>query len=130
MHSMMQKMCNYNYQSIDEEDRSYASDHNKSSSFDDDFHDRRLQRRRRSSITAYELNPIKKKQLPKSTTMVVNRASTAKHAFSTLDQIALSRKVSQIRRRSTIHRLDSLSSRDSSLHQIQSNEYTSITDGK
>ncbi|CAF3221967.1 unnamed protein product [Rotaria sp. Silwood2] len=122
-YEMIQKM--YLNQSFDEQDSSYTC-HRRTSWFDDDIHDRQQQqqrRRRRSSLTCYELNYFKEKHMSKSTTMLINRMPMSKH-----EQISLSKKSNQVQRRSTFHRLDSLTSNDLNINRIQSNEYTSITD--
>ena len=96
-----------------------------SSYFDDDMHDRQ-KHRRRSSLTGYDLNYSKDKSLPKSSTMLTSQMSTSKLAPSTTDQIRLPY---QLQRRSTIHRLNSSTNNETNVTRIQSNEYTSITDG-
>jgi hypothetical protein len=115
MYDMIKKM-HYN-QSFDEQDLPYIL-HRRSSWFDDDDHvgnRRRRRRQRRSSLSGYELNYFKDKSLPKSTTMT--------------DQLFISNKSNQFQRQSTIHRINSSTSNDSNINRIQSNEYTSITDG-
>lgn len=125
MYEAVQKVLNN--QSGEEQDRSSAI-HRQTSWFDDDIHDRRL-RRRRSSLTAYELNGVKDKFISKSTTTIMNRLSKSKHGLSILDPSSVSKKINQIPRRSTVHRLDSITSNDLNMNRLQSNEYTTITDG-
>jgi hypothetical protein len=117
MHDMMQRLL------LDGQDLSYPFHHHSSTGFDDDVHDRR--HRRRSSVTDYELNSFQNKPLPKSKTSITNRLSTTKP-----DQIRFRRPSNQLQRRSTIQRLNSTTSNDSNNVPIQSNEYTSITDGE
>ncbi|CAF1499010.1 unnamed protein product [Rotaria sp. Silwood1] len=125
-YEMIQKM--FSNQSFDERDPSYVF-RRRTSWFDDDIHDRRRQQRqRRSSLTGYELNSFRDKNISKSTTIIMNRTPISKHGLSIHDQIPLSKKPHQVQRRSTIHRLDSLTSNDFNINRIQSNEYTSITD--
>ncbi|CAF3698093.1 unnamed protein product [Adineta steineri] len=83
--------------------------------------------RRHSSITGYELKDFKKKIIPKSTTMTP-QLSLAKTRSPTADNISLSKQSNELKRRSTIHRLSSLTSHDSNTAHVQTNEYTSITD--
>jgi hypothetical protein len=114
MYDIMQKLLSS--QSLDEQNLSYM--------FDNDI---RKRQRRRSSITEYELNYVKNKPLPKSTTMI-NRFSMLKPHSSITDRVSLSKKPVRLERQSTIRRLNSFPDDDSNISQIQSNEYTSITD--
>jgi hypothetical protein len=115
MYDIMQKLLSS--QSLDEQ-------HRPSLIFDNDI---RKRQRRRSSITEYELNYVKDKPLTKSTTMM-NRFSMLKPRSSTTDHVSLSKKPVRLERQSTIRRLNSFPDDDSNINQIQSNEYTSITD--
>jgi hypothetical protein len=126
MFDMMQKMF-YN-QSFDEQDLPYVF-HRQLSSFEDDIHNRRQRRRRRSSLTGYELDYFKDKSLPKSTTTMTDRMSMLKPRSSIADPVSLPKNSNRLQRQATIHRLNSSTSSDSNTTRIQSNEYTSITDG-
>jgi hypothetical protein len=112
MYNMIEKMF-YN-QSADEQDLPFIF-HRRS------YDDVRHQQRRPSSLTAYELSNYKDKTLSKST-IIPNRTSMP-------DPISLSKTSNKLQRRSTIHRLNSSNSNESNTTRIQSNEYTSITDG-
>lgn len=124
IYDMMQKM--YYHQSYNEQDLPYIF-HRRSSWFDDDPNNHR--RRRRSSLTGYELNYFKDKSISKSTTMMNKRISISKPRSSTPEHSLLAKTSNPAQRRSTIHRLNSSTSNDSNIVRIQSNEYTSITDG-
>ncbi len=129
MFDMIQKMF-YN-QSFDKQDLPYIF-HHRASWYDDDTYNReqqRRRRRRRSSLTGYELNYFQDKSLPKSTTTMSNQISMSSARSLIPDPLLLSKNSNQLQRRSTIHRLNSSTSNDSSITRIQSNEYTSITDG-
>jgi len=121
MYDIMQKLLSS--QSLDEQNPSYMF-HRPSFMFDNDI---RKRQRRRSSITEYELNYVKDKPLPKSTTMI-NRFTMLKPHSSITDRVSLSKKPVRLERQSTICRLNSFPDDDSKISQIQSNEYTSITD--
>jgi len=125
MYDMIKRM-HYN-QSSDEQDLPNTL-HRRSSCFDDDISRRRRQRRRRSSLSGYELNYVKDKPLPKSTTMM-DQLFNSRPRSSMLDQVLFSKKSNQPQRQATIRRLNSSTSDDSNITRIQSNEYTSITDG-
>ncbi|CAF4628555.1 unnamed protein product [Rotaria socialis] len=115
-------------QSFDEYNRSHDL-HHRGSSIDDDIHDRRQEKcRRRSSLTGYEISYFKKRNVPRSSTMIINRMPKLKVALSTHDKFSPSKKSNQIQRRSTMHRLDSFASNDSNINRMQSHEYTSVTD--
>ncbi len=120
MYDMMQKTIEN--QTLDGQDSPYR----RSSWLNDDFHNRR---RRRSSLSGYELSYDKEKSLPKSTTTISNRMPMTKLRLSTPDSGSLSKTSNQSHRRSTIQRLNSSASHDSNITRIPSNEYTSITDG-
>ena len=121
MYNMMQKLLLN--QSPDIQHPPYIF-HRPSSMFDDDIRNRQ---RRRSSVTGYESNYFNDKSIPKSTTMI-DRLSISKPRSSIPDHTSLSKKVARLERQSTIHRLSSLTDDVSNINQIQSNEYTSITD--
>ena len=95
--------------------------HRRSTWSDDDSFHHHHQQRRPSSLTCYELKHQKERTLSKST-ILPNRNSLP-------DPVSLSRSSVPPQRRSTIHRLNSSTSNDSNIVRIQSNEYTSITDG-
>jgi hypothetical protein len=126
MYDMIKRM-HYN-QSSDEQDLPNIL-HRRSSCFDDDISDRRRHRRRRSSLSGYELNYVKDKPLPKSTTMMDQLFNSRPRSSMMLDQVLFSKKSNQPQRQATIRRLNSSTSNDSNITRIQSNEYTSITDG-
>ena len=97
--------------------------HRPSAWSDENIQDRR--QRRRSSITDYELNSFQDTtRLPKSPSLVTHQLSIPKP-----DQGPLRKNSNLLRRRSTIHRLNSTTNNDSNNVPVQSNEYTSITDG-
>jgi hypothetical protein len=107
---------------LDGQDLPYQH-HRPSAWSDDDIQDGR--QRRRSSLTDYELNIFQDTtRLPKSQTLVTHRLSIPK-----TDQGLLRKNSNPLRRRSTIHRLNSTTNNDSNTVPVQSNEYTSITDG-
>lgn len=129
MYDMMRRF--FDHQSYDEQNLANIY-HRRSSWFDDDDDDhnkKNTYQRRRSSFTGYELNYFKDKSVPKSTTMINNRLSISKPRTSVGEQSLLNRNTNLSQRRSTIHRLNSSTSNDSNIVRIQSNEYTSITDG-
>jgi hypothetical protein len=130
MYEMLQKMS-YN-QSTDEQNNPLRL-RRPSTCFNDDIFDRRRysSQRRRSSFTAYELNDIKGKTLPKSqtTTTVNNRLATSQIQLGSSSSTSETGSFTGLQRRSTINRLNSLTNNESHNSRIQSNEYTSITDG-
>ncbi|CAF1143570.1 unnamed protein product [Adineta ricciae] len=80
-----------------------------SSIFEDEV---RHRQRRGSSAIGHDLNSSK--SIPKSATLT--------------HQLSISKKPNELERRSTIHRLSSLTDDDANITRVQSNEYTSITD--
>jgi len=80
---------------------------------------RLLQRRRFSTLTAYDLTARQQE---------FNRLSMTNLRSSASERTSTKRTPHRLRRRSTIQRLNSTNSNDINFNQIQSNEYTSITD--
>lgn len=119
MYDIIQKM--YDNQSMEEEELLDRFNYHQPYWINDDIH-----KRRRSSITGYELNYFKDKSLSKSrtTTTITNRISRSKP-----EQVLLRKNSNELQRQSTLHRLNSSTSNDSNITRIRSNEYTSITDG-
>jgi hypothetical protein len=116
MYNMLEKM--FHNRPVNEHDLPFVFHRQSTWSDDEGIHH---QRRRPSSLTGYELSHHKEKALSKST-IISNPNSIS-------DQVPSSRNSNQLQRRSTIHRLNSSTSNDSNITRIQSNEYTSITDG-
>lgn len=114
-------------QTIDRQDRLNRF-HNQALSCDDELHQLQRNKRRCSSLTCYDLHSVKNTNMPRSSTTVMDQTPSNKKILSILDQILSSRKSNLIPTRSTMHRLNSFPSNDSSINRIQSHEYTSITD--
>ena len=87
--------------------------------------------RRRSSVSPYDLCSSKEEPVVKIATPVDHRVRQPLNSNTTTSRRPLpSRNVNQFKRRSTIHRLNSSINNESNTPRMQSNEYTSITDGR
>lgn len=87
--------------------------------------------RRRSSVSPYDLCSSKEEPVIKPATPVDHRLRQPLNSNATTSRRPVpSRNVNQFKRRSTIHRLNSSINNESNTPRMQSNEYTSITDGR